>query len=151
VDFSDWTTPEDFFGPAVTGASRAGEYLVIEGSDFVYDSTANLVTTEVSRPVAASDVLVGGEGDDAFLFLESQLETVDTIVGLNLGGDGEDPADVIVLNFGGFDGLADGAGATADDLNGDVADFLSSAFLPDGRVDLSIVNNGETQDITSGN
>jgi hypothetical protein len=46
----------------------------------------------------ASDTLEGGEGKDAYVMAESQFATMDTIVGLNLGGASDsDSGDKLVL------------------------------------------------------
>ncbi|HEY6642742.1 hypothetical protein [Povalibacter sp.] len=77
---------------------------VLQGDSVLWGEDSDWVVN------AAADTLEGGEGRDLYVFAQSQFETMDTIVGLDLGGAtmGEDSVSDVIgfgvfLEAGGFD------------------------------------------------
>jgi hypothetical protein len=87
----------------------------------------------------ASDTLEGGEGSDLYLFAESQLDTMDTIVGLNLGGATHDEM---------VDNVALGVYVEAGDFT-TLIGAPGSNFHTENQLHVeTVVNNGEAANLT---
>jgi len=144
-------------GADVTGPDWSGAYeaYVYEGELFVTARSLNdsfeLTATGASNVEAidwglgggiASDILEGGEGTAVYLFAESQFDTMDTIVGLNLGGatDGTQE-DVVML------GAYLPADGEADDLG--FFDLIDEGVSSKNSIEVErVVNGGEAITLT---
>jgi hypothetical protein len=90
----------------------------------------------------ASDILEGGEGADVYLFAESQFDTMDTIVGLNLGGATDGTQEDIVL-LGGY--LA----ADVDPSGWGFEDLVASGISSKNSIEVErVVNGGDVITLT---
>src|SRR5690606_2739546 len=94
----------------LTSAGNELDYLV---SGDIDGDPLNVDTLQVgSSGDFASDILEGGEGSDLYVIGQSQFDTMDTIIGLDLGdGSGEDTQDLLALGAlippGAYDSLPD--------------------------------------------
>jgi len=107
-----------------------GQVVIELDDEDMVDVTDDYVHTivEARDAIVSNDVLEGGEGNDVYVIVGSQYESMDTIVGMDFGGVGNDEgADRIVLGAPAAMELAWGV------VNGET--------LPVGE-DLLIVNGG---------
>ena len=111
------------------GTYEVAPVLAVDAEDDVTELRVDTLQ-EARELQAASDTLEGGEGDDTYVIAESQLDTMDTIVGLDLGGaSGEDRGDLIYLG--------------ASDANRLIEDILGEDGPSEGLYIDTVVNGGE--------
>lgn len=110
-----------------------------EPGDQTIDVATSQQASNGSIEGIASDTLEGGAGSDIYLFAESQLDTMDTIVGLDLGGATLDEM---------VDGVALGVYMPAGDFNTMIG-APGSTFQTQNALEVeTVVNNGQAANLS---